>query len=645
MTNLSLPFHRLGAILLLLMACFGVAQAQTIEVPRGQSVERIDQQATYFLAPEGEHFDAADANAAFEAGRFSGAFPETKGRDQNAQSLWIGLRLKSGEAAQGQPIRRVIGLGAIFVVLPHVYLIGEDGSAQEILATRSGDGNVLAPRYFTYARTQSFTLEPGEPRTVLINVTVTDRPTLGVFREGELGHNQIVATLIKSGFALALLFIAVVTAIIAFLTKRPIGTIFAIGFGLVMLHVDASLYTTVFGGTRATGRVIWEVLTLSVIFYCFYAFLFVFRDSLRLTRYPLLAAFALALPLPLIWLAWTSDETTDILWAYYLALFLFACIVGLRFDIAPRLRAIAAGIMFACVFAALAIEPYYLGRNLPDLTIEYLRDAIRMMAGLGALFLLLVDVLRTREERDRLTAERIAALEAQTETDRRLLETEREYARARESALRRQRQLAAASHDIRQPLIGLRSALAEEADNLSLGLQGRLTDAIDYLEDLTREYSDREPGAPAAAGDEEEYSLDLVLRAVSDMFAGEAASRGIELRVASTTCRTRVPALALMRATSNLVANALRHAGADRILVGVRHREGGCVIEVLDNGCGMDAATLAEVREPGRKREGSDGDGLGLAIVHELAERHSIDFTMESAPNEGTAARLFLSTS
>ncbi|WP_394729837.1 ATP-binding protein [Altererythrobacter sp. GH1-8] len=610
------------------------------------SIERIDRQAQYLIVPDATAFGLEDARKALREGRFQANFPEEPFADVPSPSTWIAITLRNPAESSDAELRRVLGLGGIFVELPEVYLFEGNGGAIEILASQAGDNRPLMARYFTYIRTQSFVLPPGETRTILVNTTINDRPTIGIFREGDLGRNQIVGALVKALFTLTLLFVATVLAVVSIMTKRTIGTIVAIGFGLIMLQADASLLSTAFSATPRAGRIIWEALTLSVIFYCYYAFLVVFRDSLRLSRHPWLAALLVLLPTPLLWVAWYSDSTVDILWAFYLTLIMFALLVALRFDIARRLRIIAAGVMFFCVLAALLVEPYYLGRNLPDLTIEFIRDAIRMLAGLAMLFLVLVDVRRTRQERDRLTAERIAALEARAATDRQLLQTEREYARARDSAQRRKQQLAAASHDIRQPLIGLRGALREEADSLSPALQARVSEAIDYLEQLTNEYSDRAPReAPPHDDIGEEYPLDLVLRAVSDMFSAEARERSIDLRVAHSACRTRVPALALVRSTSNLVANALRHADASRIMVGVRHRGKSCIIDVLDNGRGMSGDELTRALQAGGKGEGSDGDGLGLAIIQELAERHDFDFVMESAQNKGTRARLILSAS
>ena len=103
-----------------------------------------------------------------------------------------------------------------------------------------------------------------------------------------------------------------------------------------------------------------------------------------------------------------------------------------------------------------------------------------------------------------------------------------------------------------------------------------------------------------------------------------------------------MPALALIRATSNLVANALRHAQASRIEVKVVTQDGANQLMVSDNGEGMDEAALAQVQSAGAKSDQSDGDGLGLAIVHELAARHGFEFIIRSQLGKGTQASISL---
>jgi len=192
-----------------------------------------------------------------------------------------------------------------------------------------------------------------------------------------------------------------------------------------------------------------------------------------------------------------------------------------------------------------------------------------------------------------------------------------------------------------------------EAERLSPGLQKRLAQAIDYLETLTREYSSQEEtlgGADGSASGNvngaaekgEAYPLDLIARAVDNMFAGEAREAGIDLRVQGGDCMTRVPALALIRSTSNLIASALRHAAASAITLDIEEVGGRCQIIVSDNGRGMDTDTLERVQRSGAKLAASDGDGLGLAIVHELAARHDFGFSLQSQPGQGISAILDL---
>jgi CheY-like chemotaxis protein len=67
------------------------------------------------------------------------------------------------------------------------------------------------------------------------------------------------------------------------------------------------------------------------------------------------------------------------------------------------------------------------------------------------------------------------------------------------------------------------------------------------------------------------------------------------------------------------------------------------MIEIADNGCGMDAATLARAYEPffTTKRFGH-GSGLGLSMAYGLVKQSGGGITLESQPGEGTTVRLVL---
>lgn len=618
------------------------ASARAVVIPPGASVEEVEADARYLISNEANELTYEQAKLAYEAGEFADELETVKSDAFHDWRVWIALPFIGGGESNNPEMRRIIGLGGIFVEPPRVYLSCEGRDAEEILASKSGDGQPLSPRYFTYLRTQSFGIAPGQNCLALINVASTDSPSIGVFREGELGTNQVVAVLLKGSFSATLLIIGLILAIVSYLTDRPLGVLIGVAYSMTMLQNEASLLTTTFVASPLTARAVWEGVTILSTFTMTYVFLFGFRKELRLTNTGRRRLVALLLVAPVIFIAYRSNSTPDIIWAFYLSGILFAVTVAARFDIAQDLRFAAGGILMFCALAAIFLEPYYFGRYLPDLAIEFFRDTVRLAAGIGMLALLLVDVLQSRRARGLLIEERIEALEKQSETDRILLKTERSYARARETASRRKAQLAAASHDIRQPLIGLRAALRTEEGKLSHGLKLKLDDAIDYLESLTNEYSDRNVGDDDERHPQDEaYSLSLITSAVGKMFTDEAREAGVEFTVECAECQTRIPALALIRATSNLVANSLRHAEASKISLAVSCDDR-CRIVVADNGKGMDATTLELVLQAGQKSPTSDGDGLGLAIVGELADRYGVDLTVDSSPGRGTRTVLTL---
>ncbi len=63
-------------------------------------------------------------------------------------------------------------------------------------------------------------------------------------------------------------------------------------------------------------------------------------------------------------------------------------------------------------------------------------------------------------------------------------------------------------------------------------------------------------------------------------------------------------------------------------------------MEVRDTGIGMDEETRRRCLEPFFTTKGERGTGLGLAMVYGMAQRHSADIEIDSAPGKGTCVRL-----
>lgn len=237
---------------------------------------------------------------------------------------------------------------------------------------------------------------------------------------------------------------------------------------------------------------------------------------------------------------------------------------------------------------------------------------------------------------------------------RRERERRREVEALREAALRagatRTRLLAAASHDLRQPL----QALSLFVEALGRRVRGReesaLVDRIEQSADSLRgmfdallDLSQLESGAVAVnVGD---VALGPLLERVAAELSPVAAARGLSLRCAPCRLHVRSDPVLLGRIVRNLVSNAIRYTDRGRVLLGARRSGDGVRVEVWDTGRGIPADRHAEVFQEFTRlapRGDTGGLGLGLAIVKGLAETlgHAID--VRSEPGRGSCFRVTL---
>ena len=264
-----------------------------------------------------------------------------------------------------------------------------------------------------------------------------------------------------------------------------------------------------------------------------------------------------------------------------------------------------------------------------------------------------------------------AALEAEAKRSRELLLAERNYTRARDLASLRQRQLATASHDLKQPITSLRLSFDHLADHMEPPVRQRLVEAFDYMEALSNSYlkettprsddtetaedsdqareEDNDQDSIAAARPEpaetESYELSLVLDSVQQMFSEEAISKGLKLRRVTSTRKTDVPPIVLMRIASNLVSNAVKYTEKGKVLIGIRNRGQTLELCVLDTGPGLTAAEQETLAKAYEKGSNSRGHGLGLSVCHDLAREHRLAFTCHSVKGRGTQFRLTIPVS
>jgi signal transduction histidine kinase/CheY-like chemotaxis protein len=212
--------------------------------------------------------------------------------------------------------------------------------------------------------------------------------------------------------------------------------------------------------------------------------------------------------------------------------------------------------------------------------------------------------------------------------------------------LAKSRFLAAASHDLRQPLHALGLFVAQlNADTNRADrrrIVARIGTAVSVMNDLFNALLDiSKLDAGAVAAEITPFPIDPLLRKIENMFAAAARAKSLRLRVLPSTAWVRSDRVLLERILLNLVTNAIRYTERGGIVVGARRRGDTLRLEVWDSGIGIpkdqQQNIFREFYQVGGTREGGPGLGLGLAIVDRLC--HLLDHRLELDSTQGKGSR------
>ncbi|MEJ8824713.1 hybrid sensor histidine kinase/response regulator [Variovorax humicola] len=224
-------------------------------------------------------------------------------------------------------------------------------------------------------------------------------------------------------------------------------------------------------------------------------------------------------------------------------------------------------------------------------------------------------------------------------------------AEAEQAALSRARFLAAASHDLRQPLhaMGLfidglmPTATASQRPAIqrlqeSTGFMGVL---LDDLLEISR--LDAQVLTPSMAT----VPLEALFDQLAAQHAAQAAEAHVRLIWKPRGLAVRSDPALLMRVLGNLVANAIRHAPERTVMVVARRRGERVAIEVRDNGVGIAPIHQARIFEEfyqvaNTERDRRQGFGLGLAICARIAALLGTRISLRSALQAGSTFSLKL---
>jgi len=214
-------------------------------------------------------------------------------------------------------------------------------------------------------------------------------------------------------------------------------------------------------------------------------------------------------------------------------------------------------------------------------------------------------------------------------------------AEAEDANLSKTKFLAAASHDLLQPLNAARlfvSALAErELPEKESAFVSRIDGALASVEGLLGtllDISRFDAGVVAAV--KADFCIGDLLFALGQEYRSIAQDTMLEFRVVESTAMVRSDPGLLGRILRNFVSNAIRYTKNGRVLIGCRRIRGYARIEIWDTGIGIPSAYISEIFDefqqfnvPQHLKEKSFG--LGLAIVVRIARilGHRIDVRSE----------------
>lgn len=249
-----------------------------------------------------------------------------------------------------------------------------------------------------------------------------------------------------------------------------------------------------------------------------------------------------------------------------------------------------------------------------------------------------------------VTAERRAAQElmrAKETLERRVVERTLELEDALSEAERanasKTRFVAAASHDLLQPLSAAKlyvSALSTEGADGTARIVQKAQAALLSVEGMIEALLAISRLDVDATFDIEPVDLGELLRQLGDQFAPIAARKGLTLRICLSSAVVSTDPTYFRRIVQNLIANAIRHTPSGKVLVGVRRRAASARIEVYDTGPGIPEEQQEEIFEEFHRLHprgsASEGLGLGLAIVERACARLGHPLGLRSEPGRGT---------
>lgn len=333
-------------------------------------------------------------------------------------------------------------------------------------------------------------------------------------------------------------------------------------------------------------------------------------------------------------------------WGFFQPTLLFLFPIGLIMGAMVALSVPSAGVFFPAhaVFNLLCMSPFML-RNFLEEGRLFFGQSFAILFLMVSCMLFAYRQQATIRNAIRLRLENLDLFERAAAESR---EAERARQLAQEANEAKSRFLAAASHDLRQPMQAMSifaHVLAEHVDNGRLpndALVANMQSSCEGLEallDSLLDLSKAEIGA--VTPDIRDVPLQPAFVQLRREFAEQARAKGLRLRVRRSAHSVRTDGALLLRILRNLTSNALHYTERGAVFIGARRRGDRVRIEVRDSGVGIPETAHGEIfREfyqvGNPERDRKKGLGLGLAIVDGLSRQLGIRVDLRSAPGRGS---------
>ncbi|PHR84111.1 MAG: histidine kinase [Colwellia sp.] len=214
--------------------------------------------------------------------------------------------------------------------------------------------------------------------------------------------------------------------------------------------------------------------------------------------------------------------------------------------------------------------------------------------------------------------------------------------------------LAAASHDLMQPFNALslftnmlnKKVQGSDLAELATNIQHSLSAAESLLADLV-EISRLDNSSQKI--DIHCFSIDDLLGPLGKEFSLLSQQAGLQFTYIKSTCVVETDQRLLRRIVQNFLSNAINYCpkknSNGKVLLGVKHKQNQLVIEVWDNGPGIDLAdqqTIFKEFERLKQTQDKSGLGLGLAICERIAKLLNVDIAVKSTRGKGSCFSITL---